>query len=157
MKRKAARIRTATLADLPGLLALEAHFPSDQMTPRAWRRFIGSPGAIALVAFPSPVSRPPSPGLLGNLLLLTRKGSRKARVYSVIVAPEARGQGLGEQLVAAGEVAATERGCTAITLEVRTDNPAALALYAKRGYVQTRSLPSYYSDGADGVRLVKSL
>ena len=112
------KIRPATLADLPALLALEAHFPSDRMPPRAWRRFLTSGTAEALVATERGA-------VIGNLLLLTRKGSAKARVYSVIVAPEARGRGLGEALVVAGEQAARLRGCAAVTLEVRADNPAA--------------------------------
>ncbi len=144
------KIRPATLADLPALLALEAHFPSDRMTPRAWRRFLTSSTAAAVVASERGA-------VIGNLLLLTRKRSSKARVYSVIVAPEARGRGLGEALVVAGEKAAARRGCAAVTLEVRADNPAALGLYAKRGYVQTRRLPRYYDDGADGLRLVRFL
>ena len=44
------KIRPATLADLPRLMALEAHFPSDRMTTRAWRRFLRSPTAVAMVA-----------------------------------------------------------------------------------------------------------
>lgn len=145
-----ARIRLATRDDLAALLALEALFPSDRMTRASWRRFLASTSATALVL----VERR---AVIGNLLLLTRRGSAKARIYSVIVAPAARGRGLGEALVRRAEAEASRRACTALSLEVRADNPAARALYAKRGYAEVARLPQYYQDGAEGLRLCKQL
>ena len=144
------RIRAGRAEDLDALLALEALFPSDRVSRAGWRRFLRSPRASVLVA-------EARGELLGDLLLLRRAGSRKARIYSVVVAPSARGQGLGERLVAAAEREACKHGCTAVSLEVRADNHAARALYAKRRYVEQRPLPAYYDDGADGLRLLKAL
>ena len=42
-------------------------------------------------------------------------------------------------------------------LEVRSDNPAAIALYERRGYRRIARLPGFYEDGADGWRYVKVL
>lgn len=146
----APRIRRGRIEDLDALLALEALFPSDRMSRRAWRRFLGSPRAEVLVA-------EAGDRLLGDLLLLCRADSRKARIYSLVVAPAARGQGLGEALVVAAERAALARACQSVSLEVRADNLAARGLYEKHGYRPLKVLPGYYDDGADGLRLLKPL
>lgn len=144
------RIRAGRLGDLDALLALEALFPSDRVSRAGWRRFLRSPRASVLVA-------EAHGEVLGDLVLLRRANSLKARIYSVVVAPAARGQGLGERLVVAAERVAARQGCTAVSLEVRADNHAARGLYAKRGYVEQQALPRYYDDGADGLRLLKRL
>jgi len=144
------RIRAGRAEDLDALLALEALFPSDRVSRAGWRRFLCSPRASVLVAASGGA-------VLGDLVLLRRAGSLKARIYSVVVAPAARGQGLGERLVESAEREARSKGCTAVSLEVRADNMAARALYAKRAYVEQRQLPRYYDDGADGLRLLKTL
>lgn len=143
-------LRRACSNDLPALLALESLFPSDRLSRRSWRRLLTAASAVVVVADRAGV-------LLGNAILLTRRGSRVARLYSVVVADAARGEGLGGRLVAAIEQAAQQRGCTRLQLEVRADNTAARALYAKRGYQTVASLPAYYDDGADGLRLANDL
>lgn len=145
------RIRRGSLADVDAVLALEALFPSDRMSRRSVRRFLSVPTAQLLIAENA------NADVVGNLVWLRRKGSRAARIYSVVVAPAARGQRWGERLVAAMETAAAASGCDRATLEVRTDNLAARALYAKLGYREVRTLPGYYDDGSDGLRLVKTL
>lgn len=144
------RVRAATLADAPAMLQLEALFPSDRMSARSIRRFIAASNARVFVAVRDAE-------LLGNLVLLLRVGSPKARIYSVVVSPQARGLGIGNRLVEAAERAAKREGRNAVTLEVRADNAAACALYAKRGYVEARRLPAYYDDGADGLKLACDL
>ena len=144
------RVRAATLADAPAMVALEALFPSDRMSARSIRRFIRSSGARVFVAVRGDQ-------VMGNLVLLLRAGSAAARIYSVVVSPAARGLGLGGRLVQAAERAARREGRERVTLEVRADNAAARALYAGRGYRQARSLPAYYDDGADGLQLVLTL
>jgi len=75
----------------------------------------------------------------------------------VVVAPAARGRGLARRLVAVAEAQARRLGSDAVALEVRADNRAARALYARLGYVEVARLPEYYEDGAAGLRLVKRL
>ncbi|MDP3294382.1 MAG: N-acetyltransferase [Nevskia sp.] len=147
----AGRIRRGSLADVDAVLALEALFPSDRMSRRTVRRFLTVPTAELLIAENADAA------VVGNLVWLRRKGSRAARIYSLAVAPAARGQRWGEGLVAAMETAAAASGCDRATLEVRADNLAARALYAKLGYREAQALPGYYDDGADGLRLMKTL
>lgn len=141
-----ARVRIAKPADAAAMLALEALFPSDRMSARSIRRFIAAPSARVFVAVRGAE-------LLGNLVLLLRVNSRSARIYSVVVSPQARGMGIGNHLVEAAERLAKREGRDAVTLEVRADNSAARALYAKRGYAEERHLPGFYDDGADGLKL----
>ena len=55
-------------------------------------------------------------------------------IHDVAVVPEARGQGIGRQLFAAIEEDAREMGCCRLTLEVRSDNRQAQALYKAVGF-----------------------
>ncbi|NGY05658.1 GNAT family N-acetyltransferase [Solimonas terrae] len=141
-----ARIRRAHADDIDALLALEQHFPGDRMSRRAIRHLLGSASAHLWIA--GPVAAP-----LGALVLLTRRNSRWARLYSVVVSPQARGQGLGRRLVIAAEREARRLGCVGLSLEVRKDNLAARGLYDALGYQLHARLVGYYEDGAAGVRL----
>lgn len=144
------RIRRASKSDAAALVEMEALFPSDRMNLRSIRRFITSKSARVLVA-----TRDGEP--IGNLVLLLRSNSRKGRIYSVVVSPAARGLGVGDRLVQSAERIAREAGRDTVTLEVREDNGAARALYARRRYVESRKLPRFYEDGGDGLRLERAL
>ena len=142
-------IRRARVSDAAGILALEAHFPSDRMSARTVRRFLSVPSATVWVATQNAA-------IIGSLILLTRRNTRAARIYSVVVAPSARGQGLAQRFVEIAERSARQQQ-REVSLEVRADNAAARALYRKLGYAEARALPAFYDDGADGLRLVKTL
>lgn len=146
----AARIRPATAADIDALLALENLFPSDRMGRVALRRFLRVPSARLWVAVQNNV-------VVGDVLLLLRSKADYGRIYSVVVAPSARGQGLGERLIATAERAARSAGRSRLRLEVRRGNLPARRLYEKRGYVTVAELAGYYEDGAAGLRLEKIL
>jgi ribosomal-protein-alanine N-acetyltransferase len=148
--RRLARIRRARPSDAAHIRALEAHFPSDRMSARSIRRFLCAPSVAVLIA-------QIGARVVGNLVLLLRKGSRNARVYSVIVDPAARGLGVGRALVARAESVARGGGRDQVTLEVRADNAAARRLYAGMGYAEVARLRGFYEDGADGLRLAKLL
>jgi GNAT superfamily N-acetyltransferase len=61
-------------------------------------------------------------------------GGRCGHVGDVVVAPEARGKGVGRALMAAGERWARERGYRLLTLNVFLDNERARALYEELGF-----------------------
>lgn len=144
-------IRPARRTDAAAILALETLFPGDRMSAASVRRFLRVPTAHVLIAERDDGT------VLGNLIWLTRRGSRRARIYSVVVAPHARGLGLGRRLVETMQRDAAVAGCDTATLEVRADNLAARALYAALGYTEAARLPGYYEDGGDGLRLVRGL
>lgn len=146
----AVRIRPASAADIDALLALENLFPSDRMGRVALRRFLRVPSARLWVAVQNNV-------VVGDVLLLLRSGADYGRIYSVVVAPSARGQGLGERLIATAERATRSTGRRRLRLEVRRRNLPARRLYEKRGYVTVAELAGYYEDGSAGLRLEKQL
>ena len=144
------RVRPAQHRDDAAILTLEELFPSDRMSMRSVRHFLKSPSARSWVA-------ELEGAVVGNLILLTRRNSHVARIYSVVVAPPARGRRFAERLIRAAEAEAQALGLKQIKLEVRADNTAARALYGKLGYVEDQALPGYYEDGADGLRLCHTL
>ena len=142
-------IRKAQPGDVAAMVRLEQLFPTDRMSAATVRRFLRVDSATVWVATLADV-------IVGSLVLLTRRNTSTARIYSVVVSPEARGQGLAQQLVSVAEKHARKhKSC--IALEVRGDNRAARALYRKLGYLETKMLPGFYEDGADGLRLIKPL
>lgn len=68
----------------------------------------------------------------------------EAHVTNVAIAPEYRGQKLGEKLMAALIAHAKERGALNMTLEVRATNVAAQKMYAKFGFVSRGIRRKYY-------------
>jgi len=72
------------------------------------------------------------------------------------VAPAARGQGLGRALLQAAIAWAKAQGAEAVFLEVGTDNPHALALYAGLGFAKVGMRKAYYA-GRDALVLRLSL
>ena len=49
-----------------------------------------------------------------------------------------------------------EIGATSCSLEVRTTNASAIALYEHLGFRKQETIPKYYEDGADAYRMAKS-
>jgi len=146
------RLRRASERDLAALVELEqSAFAGDRLSLRQFRRHLASPSADLLVAAGSP-------GIIaGYALLFRRRGSRVGRIYSIAVAPLARGQGLGDRLLQRMEATARAHGLTEVRLEVRQDNIAAVALYTRRGYLRFGERKAYYEDGGDAWRMAKSL
>lgn len=90
-------------------------------------------------------------GLLGYAGL--RAVPPEADVQTIAVAPRAQGRGVGGALLDALLAEAAGRGCTQVFLEVRRDNPAAIALYASRGFERTGVRRDYYGAGQDAVMM----
>jgi [ribosomal protein S18]-alanine N-acetyltransferase len=146
----AATVRRAAGPDLTGLVALEAGFPEgDRFSRRTWRRLLNGRN-IAHVA-------EAEGRVVGAAVILLRQGLDIGRLYSLSVAPSARGQGLARRLLAAGEAAAMAAGCTRMRLEVRTANKAAIALYESVGYRLFEHIHGYYPDGEPAARMQKLL
>ncbi|WP_112073462.1 GNAT family N-acetyltransferase [Hyphomonas sp. GM-8P] len=146
----AVRLRPATEADIPALVALEQNFPEDDRFPvRTWRRLLRGQ-SMAYVAI--------SDGeICGAAVYLYRTGTKAARLYSLTVAPDHRGKGIASALMAAGEADAARRGCNRVRLEVRQSNATAIRLYERHGFRVMAQLPSYYPDGETAARMEKPI
>lgn len=95
--------------------------------------------------------------LLGYGLVLYRRGTRLARLYSLAVQPQARGQGVAVGLMAELEAAALARHCLYLRLEVAKNNSAAIALYRGNGYQIFGAYSDYYQDHSDALRMQKRI
>lgn len=67
-------------------------------------------------------------------------------VKRIYVAPEARGRGLGGQLLSALEAAALDAGCTLLRLETGVHQSEALAMFEKHGYHRIDRYGDYPDD-----------
>lgn len=85
-------------------------------------------------------------GVTGYSLLLYRRGTSLARLYSVAILPEYRGRGMSVALLEKSELLAREHNCVYLRLEVRADNHSAIALYERLGYRQFSTKADYYED-----------
>lgn len=150
------QLRDAVSTDLPALVALEAQFTSDQLSPRQLRAHLHNANASFRIT-QAMDTRDPSAQLLGYSLVFYRRNSAVARLYSLAVSPDAQGQGIGKRLLLDAIDQAMHRGATEIRLQVRVDNPAAIGLYETHGFIRTARTPGYYEDGTDAWQMAKML
>lgn len=137
--------------DVPALLALEnAAFAGDRLTRRSLARLVRSPSSPVLVARLNGA-------LAGYAIVLLHRRRRAARLYSLAVAARFASRGIGRALVEAACEAARQAGRSAVTLEVRTDNHRAAALYRRSGFTETATVDDYYEDGEAALRMVRVL
>lgn len=140
-------IDLATVHDIPmlsnllaALFAQEAEFtPNPEANQRGLARIINNPGIGAIL-----VARKDHQ-IIGMVNLLftisTALGEPVALLEDMVVFPEARGQGIGSQLLAAAIAYARQQGCQRITLLTDHDNLAAQTFYAKEGFALSTMVP----------------
>lgn len=145
------RVRRATTDDLAALVALENEsFAHDRLSARQWRRHVAGHSADVWIATRAGA-------LAGAAVVFHRRGIDIARLYSIAVAPQARGGGIGAALLAAAERGARRRGARRLRLEVRAGNAAARHLYERDGFRAFGGHRAYYADGEDAIRYEKRL
>jgi ribosomal protein S18 acetylase RimI-like enzyme len=144
-------IRSARAEDVEALLAIEQQvFSTDLLSRRSFHRYLTVPSAAVVVAAHADAA-------IGYAIVLFRRGSPIARLYSIAVAPHLAGRRIGATLLSAAEEAALGRDCAVLRLEVREDNGAAIARYQKSGYRPFGRFRAYYEDGAPALRFEKAL
>ena len=142
-------IRPAVERDIDSLLPIEHRcFHHDRLTRLDFHRALKAKSAALLVAEEG--------GTVMGYALLRIRG-RQGHLESLAVDPPARRLGLGRSLLKASEQVVLERGALHMRLEIREDNPAALALYQSLGYRQHGTWLEYYEDESDALRLRKTL
>lgn len=143
--------RKATARDIEALLRIEARcFTTDRISRRSFRVLIPRPTAETIVAEENGV-------IIGYAMILFRKGTALARLYSIAVNPDAKSRGVGTLLLDAAEQAAFDHDRLLLRLEVREDNARAIALYRRKGYRPLGRCLDYYSDHTDALRFEKTL
>jgi [ribosomal protein S18]-alanine N-acetyltransferase len=117
-------------------------------TPSRMAALIREPETTALVA--SRAAR-----LQG--LAVMHFGDDQAHLVLLCVAPQLQRQGLGRRLTEWLLASARVAGMASISLELRADNPAALAFYRQLDFVETDEVPGYYGGRIAARRMVRVL
>ena len=78
-------------------------------------------------------------------------------VTTVGVAPDHRRRGIANRLMEKVEDGFRRRDVRMVRLEVRSINTGAQQLYSNLGYIVTQRLPRYYSNGGDGLLMIKAI
>lgn len=145
-------LRRANEKDIPKLLLLEnICFDQDRLTVRRFRWMILKAQASFFIA------ETDAGELAGYVLTLFRKGTSRARHYSLALNPAFRNRGIARRLLETGEEEARQRGAKFIRLEVRPDNESAIRLYESLGYRKFGLLLDFYEDHADALRYEKQI
>lgn len=174
----------ATIADLDQLVALDRHCFGQLWSRETYARELDSPNSEILLLQPTshgdrdgdrdPVCDPLDSSLVPQDHTPERSPERSTPesiaigygcVWSILdeahitilgVHPAYRRQGWGEVLMYGLFAVAHQRGLTRATLEVSSQNRAAIALYEKLGFRQAGCRKGYYSNGDDAAILWKS-
>lgn len=145
------KIEKAQAGDLNEILELEKQcFFSDAFLRHQFYYFIHkSKSEFVVVRDPYKI--------IAYLIIQIRKNSLKYRIYSLAIAPEARGTGIGKKLLEYAERLARKNNIKKITLEVSEKNVAAINLYKKKGFQIEKTRAGYYADGSPAWIMVKEI
>jgi ribosomal protein S18 acetylase RimI-like enzyme len=137
-------------SDFPALWRIDQEcFPAGIAYSRLELAFyIKRRGSVTLVA--------ECDGKITGFVVAASHGNQ-GHIVTIDVVSAARRSGLGSQLMAAAEAHLRQAGCTRVSLETAVDNHAALAFYKRHGYSVTGTIPRYYQDSLDALRLEKDL
>jgi ribosomal protein S18 acetylase RimI-like enzyme len=92
----------------------------------------------------------PPPRILGMVAVIPGHGwQRHVGEFRVVVLPDARGQGIGVQLIQRGLELVDELGLRKATIEIMASNEAGLALFERHGFRREAVLERHVIDGSD--------
>jgi ribosomal-protein-alanine N-acetyltransferase len=128
------KLRPADPSDVQALAAVHAQAFDDPWPPEAFAALLAGPGVYAFTATDGEPTA----------LILMRAVADEAEVLTLATAPSHRRRGAGEALLRAGLDRAAALGAESAFLEVAADNAAAIALYARAGFVQVGRRAGYY-------------
>ena len=147
-------LRAASPADVPAIVVIErlsfVH-AGERFRRRRISYLTTNPRAIVFVAQENEEVLGWTAGLVW-----TRGKEPWGRIYALAVRPKARGRKLGRKLLQKMIDTLRQRGAGKIFLEVGDENPVAIRLYERNGFVVCRTLPNYYGQGRAAHRMVLS-
>ncbi|MDX1808701.1 MAG: N-acetyltransferase [Sulfurospirillaceae bacterium] len=94
--------------------------------------------------------------IIGYILFFCPANKAYSRLYSLAVLPQFQGKGYASTLIKKALAKIDER-YKRIFLEVRISNKGAIKLYESFGFVKTKVLPKYYSDGEDALKMCRDI
>jgi ribosomal protein S18 acetylase RimI-like enzyme len=96
-------------------------------------------------------------GLMVGFIVGLVEPQNTGHITTLGVAPEHRRRRIAERMLKRVEESFRRRHVRTIRLEVRSVNGGAQNLYRNLGYTVTQRLPRYYSNGGDGLLMLKSI
>ena len=136
-ERAAIALRRARAEDLPAILAIERVSFTDPWSYGSFAALLEQPRVYFSVALD------PSTGVLVGYTVAWFVLD-EAELANLAVSPDARGNGIGAQLLDSALAASDARGSATMYLEVRASNVAAIALYTAHGFAEVGRRRSYY-------------
>ena len=139
-------IRRSRRDDLPSILRIEKKaFALDAWDRDMFLGYLACPErSVFLVAI---VDR----GVVGYALAF--HSTTRAELHSIAVASAHHGKGIAVTLMRHVLASLRRRGFSAVSLNVRLENKAAIQLYRKFGFRRVRRINEYYEDGAPSWRM----
>jgi len=96
-------------------------------------------------------------GMMAGFVIGLLEPDHTGHITTIGIAPEHRRRRLASCLMETIEAGFRRRHVRIVRLEVRSSNVSAQKLYSTLGYSVTQRLPKYYSNGGDGLLMVKSI
>jgi ribosomal-protein-alanine acetyltransferase len=96
-------------------------------------------------------------GAMAGFVIGLLEPDHTGHITTIGISPEHRRRRLASSLMKTIEHGFGRRDVRIVRLEVRASNISAQKLYLSLGYSVTQRLPKYYSNGGDGLLMVKSL
>ncbi len=96
-------------------------------------------------------------GMMVGFIVGLIEPDRTGHITTLGVAPEHRRRRIAQRMMEKAEDGFRRRNVRVVRLEVRSVNTGAQQLYRNLGYIVTQRLPRYYSNGGDGLLMIKSL
>ena len=143
-----ALLRPTVERDLSRVAQIEKSCFADPWSEESFRRLIGVPPAIFLVAL-----FPPDEHITGYVVAFSV--GEEAEILNVAVDPAFRGRGLAGQMLDGALIELGARGVRTAFLEVRESNGAARALYKSRGFMEIGRRSSYYRRPVEDALVLK--
>ncbi len=140
--------------------------PGIAYTKAELKAYVSSAGVFTLVAEDASAdgaessrgggSKQKSGLILGFIVAQTNR-TGMGHIITIDVLPEGRRGGIGSGLLDAAEQRLRSWDCDRVRLETAVDNTTALKFYERQGYAMMKTIPGYYSNGADAFVLMKDL
>ncbi|MBC7909480.1 MAG: GNAT family N-acetyltransferase [Pyrinomonadaceae bacterium] len=96
-------------------------------------------------------------GMMVGFIVGLVEPDHTGHITTLGVAPEYRRRGIAQKMLGKIEDGFRRRDVRIVRLEVRSVNTGAQQLYRNLDYIVTQRLPRYYSNGGDGLLMIKSL
>ncbi|MDQ3256235.1 MAG: GNAT family N-acetyltransferase [Acidobacteriota bacterium] len=145
-------LRPLTVAQLDECwrLDLRCFVDGEAYSPETFEYLLTSPESISYRAVTTDGT------MIGFIVGLVEPGAT-GHITTLGVSPEHRRRGIANRMMSKVEEGFRRRHVSTVRLEVRSVNTHAQRLYIQLGYTVTQRLPRYYSNGGDGLLMVKAL